>query len=78
MSEKIRDIRINKPTDIRRLMQQQINEIRKSKLGTENKAKLISTLSNTALKAMHQTQYMEELEKLKDYIEELKEEGDLK
>ena len=59
------DKRITKPQDIRRLMQEQINIIRRSdRLDEDDKAKIISTLSNTALKAIQHGQLEERLDKI--------------
>lgn len=48
-----RGIRINSPTDVKRLIARTINDVKKSdEINDKDKAQLIATLSNTMLRAM--------------------------
>lgn len=52
-AKKKRGIRINTPTDVKRLVARTINDVRNSKeISDKEKAQLIATLSNTMLRAM--------------------------
>lgn len=71
MSEDIRDKRINKPSDVRVLMQEQINILRKdTTLDPINKARVIASLSNTALSAFQQGELLEKVTELEVMLNE--------
>ncbi|MCM3364742.1 hypothetical protein ACTQ5K_22490 [Niallia sp. Sow4_A1] len=64
-----KDIRINKPQDIRRMLAKVINILLKDGEMTIDKAKTIATLSNTALKSMELGDLAERINKLEKIYE---------
>ncbi|MFE4140476.1 hypothetical protein ACFX4I_01220 [Peribacillus sp. YIM B13472] len=69
-----KNIRINKPQDIRRLLAKVINILLQDGEMTIDKAKTLATLSNTALKSMELGELAERLDKIEEQLK--KEEGD--
>ncbi|MEY8192982.1 hypothetical protein AB4X15_25610 [Peribacillus simplex] len=59
-----KNIRINKPQDIRRLLAKVINILLQDGEMTIDKAKTLATLSNTALKSMELGELAERLDKI--------------
>lgn len=72
MAEKVRkfnkNVRINKPQDIRRMIARVINILLKDGEMTTDKAKTIATLSNTALKSMELGALAERLDKIEEQL----------
>ena len=68
-----KNIRINKPQDIRRLLAKVINILLQEGEMTIDKAKTLATLSNTALKSMELGELAERLDKIEEQLK--KEEG---
>jgi len=64
-----KDIRINKPQDIRRMLAKVINILLKDGEMTIDKAKTIATLSNTALKSIVLGDLAERLDKIEKLLE---------
>lgn len=64
-----KDIRINKPQDIRRMLANVINILLKDGEMTIDKAKTIATLSNTVLKSMELGDLAERMNKIEKMIE---------
>lgn len=64
-----KNIRINKPQDIRRMIAKVINILLQEGEMTTDKAKTIATLSNTALKSMELGELAERLEKIEQQLE---------
>ncbi|WHX62346.1 hypothetical protein [Peribacillus frigoritolerans] len=73
-SEFTKDIRINKPQDIRRMIGKVINILLQDGEMKIDKAKTLATLSNTALKSMELGELAERLDKIEEQLK--KEEGD--
>ena len=69
-----KNIRINKPQDIRRLLAKVINILLQEGEMTIDKAKTLATLSNTALKSMELGELAERLDKIEEQLK--KGEGD--
>jgi polyhydroxyalkanoate synthesis regulator phasin len=65
------EIRLSKPQDVRRMLSRVINYLLMNGDMTNEKAKAINALSNTALKSMEMGELQEELEHLKEVIEGL-------
>ncbi|GGB71706.1 hypothetical protein [Fictibacillus barbaricus] len=65
------EIRLSKPQDVRRMLSRVINHLLMNGDMTNEKAKAINALSNTALKSMEMGELQEELEHLKEVVEEL-------
>lgn len=66
----VKERRINKPQDIRKLMQEQINELRTNKeLDPIKKANAIGYLSNVSLSAIKDGEAYEELIKIRTMLE---------
>ncbi|MEH7482454.1 hypothetical protein V7157_15510 [Neobacillus drentensis] len=63
-----KDIRINEPQDIRRMLAKVINILLKDGEMTIEKAKTIATLSNTALKSMELGELSKRLEKIEEAL----------
>ncbi|PKF85649.1 hypothetical protein CW306_26640 [Bacillus sp. BA3] len=68
-----KNMRINKPQDIRRLLAKVINILLQDGEMTIDKAKTLATLSNTALKSMELGELAERLDKIEEQLK--KEEG---
>ncbi|MCP1494559.1 hypothetical protein J2Y73_004590 [Peribacillus frigoritolerans] len=68
-----KNIRINKPQDIRKMIARVINILLQDGEMTTDKAKTIATLSNTALKSMELGELAERLDKIEEQLK--KEEG---
>lgn len=67
----MKDRRINKPTHIRTLMQEQINILRrKDELDPIDKARAIAYLSNVALTAIKEGEFEERLKAIEEQLEE--------
>ena len=64
MNEFGRNIRLNKPQDIRRLLSKVINTLLQDGEMSTDKAKTIATLSNTSLKSMELGNLAERIEQL--------------
>lgn len=62
MKAEIRNIRLNKPQHIKRLINEQINELRQTEMDVETRARAIGYLSNIVLKSMEQGEMAERLE----------------
>lgn len=63
MKAEIRNIRLNKPQHIKRLINEQINELRRAEeMDVETRARAIGYLSNIVLKSMEQGEMAERLE----------------
>lgn len=69
-----KNMRINKPQDIRRLLAKVINILLQDGEMTIDKAKTLATLSNTALKSMELGELAERLDKIEEQLK--KGEGD--
>lgn len=70
MSEQFnRNIRINKPQDIRRMIAKVINILLQDGEMSTDKARTIATLSNTALKSMELGDLAERLERIEEQLE---------
>lgn len=65
-----RSIRIVKPADVRKVAQRCINSLMASEEIDTDKARAISTLLNTSLKAMQQGDLEARLEKIEELINE--------
>ncbi|MGC9935240.1 hypothetical protein [Priestia aryabhattai] len=65
------EIRLSKPQDVRRMLSRVINHLLMNGDMTNEKAKAINALSNTTLKSMEMGELQEELEHLKEVVEEL-------
>lgn len=70
---KTRKIRITKPQDVRRLLAETINEVRNADdISKENKARLLATLSNSALRAIEQGDLADRLDEYEKQLAEQK------
>lgn len=70
---KTRKIRITRPQDIRRLLAETINEVRNADdISKENKARLLATLSNSALRAIEQGDLADRLDEYEKQLAEQK------
>lgn len=69
-----KNIRINRPQDIRKMIARVINILLQDGEMTTDKAKTIATLSNTALKSIEQGELAERLDKIEAQLR--KEEAD--
>lgn len=70
---KTRKIRITRPQDIRRLSAETINEVRNADdISKENKARLLATLSNSALRAIEQGDLADRLDEYEKQLAEQK------
>ncbi|MFJ7680427.1 hypothetical protein ACIQXQ_20650 [Peribacillus sp. NPDC097198] len=67
-----KNIRINKPQDIRRLLAKVINILLQEGEMTIDKAKTLATLSNTALKSMELGELAERLDKIEEQLKRRK------
>jgi len=71
MSKMVKERRINNPGHIRALMQEQINILRQDdSLDPIDKARVIATLSNTALSAYKDGEMLEKLKEVESLIKE--------
>jgi hypothetical protein len=68
----VKDIRINKPQDVRRMIAKVINILLKEGEMTIDKAKTIATLSNTALKSMELGDLAERMNKIEQMFDNQK------
>ncbi|MFD6210207.1 hypothetical protein [Peribacillus sp. NPDC060253] len=68
-----KNIRINRPKDIRKIIARVINILLQDGELTTDKARTIATLSNTALKSMELGELAERLDKIEEQLK--KEEG---
>ena len=69
-----RKIRITKPQDVRRLLAETINEVRNADdISKENKARLLATLSNSALRAIEQGDLSDRLDEYEKRLAEQQE-----
>ncbi|MTD31843.1 hypothetical protein [Planomicrobium sp. YIM 101495] len=67
----VKERRLNKPSDIKNLMAEQINQLRNNaELDPVQKAKAIGYLANTSLSAYKEGEGMEKLEKIQKMLEE--------
>ncbi|MCR8872304.1 hypothetical protein [Peribacillus frigoritolerans] len=67
-SEFTKNIRINKPQDIRKIIGKVINILLQDGEMTIDKAKTIATLSNTALKSMDLGDLAERMDKIEEIL----------
>lgn len=68
---KVKNRRINHPSHVRALMQEQINILRKdNELDPIEKARAIAYLSNTALSAYKDGEMLEKLKEVKEMLED--------
>ncbi|MEY8735571.1 hypothetical protein AB9M92_25875 [Peribacillus frigoritolerans] len=63
-----KNIRINRPQDIRKMIARVINILLQDGEMTTDKAKTIATLSNTALKSMELGELVERLDKIEEQL----------
>lgn len=63
-----KNMRLNKPQDIRRLMAKVINTLLQDGEMSIDKAKTIATLSNTALKSMELGDLVERMDKIEELL----------
>jgi hypothetical protein len=68
-SEFTKNIRLNRPQDIRRMVGKVINILLQDGEMTIDKAKTIATLSNTALKSMELGDLAERMNKIEEMFE---------
>lgn len=68
-SEFTKNIRINKPQDVRKMIGRVINILLQDGEMTIDKAKTIATLSNTALKSMELGDLAERMDKIEQLLE---------
>jgi hypothetical protein len=68
--EIIRNIRLNHPKDVKRLIAKQINKIRKSDLDIETESRLIAQLSNRLLDSMKMADIEKELEEIRKVLKD--------
>jgi len=74
MSKKVKERRINHPSHVRALMQEQINILRNDdELDPIDKARAIAYLSNTALSAYKDGDMMDKLKEVEQLIKNHKE-----
>ncbi|MEK5061880.1 hypothetical protein BK126_28540 [Paenibacillus sp. FSL H7-0326] len=66
----VRDVRLNKPQDVRRMIAQLINELRRNtSLDPIKRANTIGYLSNVIMKSMELGDIREDIDKIKELIE---------
>lgn len=71
IEEKIASLRLNKPQHVKRLLNQEINKVRKAKdMGTESKARVIGYLSNILLKSLEMGEMSERMEYVYKHLKE--------
>lgn len=63
------EVRLNRPQDVRRMLSRVINYLLTTGEMTNEKAKAINALSNTALKSMEMGDLQVELEQLKEVVQ---------
>ena len=68
-SEFTKNIRLNKPQDVRKMIGRVINILLQDGEMTIDKAKTIATLSNTALKSMELGDLAERMDKIEQLLE---------
>jgi hypothetical protein len=70
MTAERRGVRLNKPQDVRRLLQRVINQLMDDREMTNDKARVIATLSNTILKSMELGELEERLTAIEEKVKE--------
>ncbi|URT72717.1 hypothetical protein [Cytobacillus firmus] len=67
-SEFTKNVRLNKPQDVRKMIGRVINILLQDGEMTNDKAKTIATLSNTALKSMELGDLAERMDKIEEML----------